>query len=314
MPIINVGNLSVGGTGKTPHIEYLIKLLSPFILVGTVSRGYKRKTRGFRMVETLSTVDQVGDEALQIKLKHPGIPVSVGEERALAVPKLLTAQPAIRTVLLDDAFQHLGIKAGLNILLTKYNQPYFNDYLLPAGRLREWRSAYKRADIIVVTKCPEDLEASEKEAWSKQIGLQENQRLYFSHYKYGNPYFMFNAGQQLELNEATDVLVFCAIAETKYLESYLIDHTQSTRTLSYEDHHQFTKLDIGQMKREYEQIDSKRKVIITTEKDAVRLNEHRNFLIEEKLPVFILPIEVEFNFNEEAFGEDIIDYLKNFKV
>jgi tetraacyldisaccharide 4'-kinase len=169
IPVINVGNLTVGGSGKTPHIEYLIRLLSPYLPVGTLSRGYKRKTKGFMLIRPGFNSDQAGDEPLLYARKYPGIAVSVCESRSIGIPKLLQSRPQTRVVLLDDAFQHRAINPNLNILLTEYDEPFYKDWLLPAGRLREWRGGYKRADLIIVTKCPADLPSEERD---KRILLQ----------------------------------------------------------------------------------------------------------------------------------------------
>ena len=158
VPTISVGNLSTGGTGKTPHIEYLIRLLQPYINVSVLSRGYKRKTEGFRMVQVDNTVLEVGDEPLQFKLKYPSVPIAVSERRAYAIPQMLYRHPDIQTILLDDAFQHLAVAPYFNILLTEYNFPFNKDFLLPAGRLRDWRKTAAKANVIVVTKCKNDLQ------------------------------------------------------------------------------------------------------------------------------------------------------------
>ena len=167
IPVISVGNLSIGGAGKTPHIEYLIRLLKDYVNIATLSRGYKRKTKGFMVVHPRNTAEQVGDEPLQFKRKFPDIEVAVAEDRSFAIPELLKWNAELQIVLLDDAFQHRSIKPGLNILLTQFNLPFTRDFLLPSGRLREWRSAYERADIIVVSKCPIDVSEEEKKRVNK---------------------------------------------------------------------------------------------------------------------------------------------------
>jgi tetraacyldisaccharide 4'-kinase len=163
LPIISVGNLSVGGAGKTPHIEYLIRLLKDYLNVATVSRGYKRKTKGFLFVKPKMNAEQVGDEPLQFKRKFQDVAVTVSESRTFAIPEILGEHPDTQVVLLDDAFQHRSIKPGLNILLTEFSKPFTKDFLLPSGRLREWRSAYQRADVVVVSKCPREVTQEEKE-------------------------------------------------------------------------------------------------------------------------------------------------------
>ncbi len=315
LPLIAVGNLSIGGAGKTPHIEYLIRLLRPYINVATLSRGYNRKTKGYIEVQRHHSVEQVGDEPLQYRRKFPGIMVAVSESRTFAIPKIIMAQPDIQTVLLDDAYQHRSILPGLNILLTDYRQPFTRDYLLPSGRLREWRSAYKRADRIIVTKCPTNMTPSDREALVNEINPYPHQKLYFSYYRYLPPYYMFNPRQRLQLGKHLDVLLICAIAGTEYLLEYLNATVASVRVLEYEDHHYFNKFDVSNLNTTFADMSSNKKVILTTEKDAMRLEVHRGFLLENKLPVFALPVEVDFHFGDKpVFDEDVRQFLLDFKV
>ncbi|MCB0615514.1 MAG: tetraacyldisaccharide 4'-kinase [Phaeodactylibacter sp.] len=316
VPVLSVGNLSVGGAGKTPHIEYLIRLLKDYIEVATLSRGYRRKTKGFLTVGPRMNAEQVGDEPLQFKRKFPDVLVTVSESRTFAIPKILMDRPDTQAILLDDAFQHRSVRPGLNILLTEFSRPFTRDYLLPSGRLREWRSAYHRADIIVVSKCPMELSPEQKEEMIREINPLPHQKIYFSYYLYGKPYYIFNPRYTLELNpEEMDVLLISAIANTDYLVDYLDQQANSVRILEYEDHHYFTKYDVGQLKAKFEQLESKKKAILTTEKDAMRLELHRQFLIEDRIPVFAIPVEVVFHFDEGAqFDQDIRDFLLNFKA
>ncbi|MCB0598311.1 MAG: tetraacyldisaccharide 4'-kinase [Lewinellaceae bacterium] len=315
VPVISVGNLSVGGAGKTPHIEYLIRLLKDYIEVATLSRGYRRKTKGFLVANARMNAEQVGDEPLQFKRKFPDILVAVSESRTFAIPKIMGDWPETQAILLDDAFQHRSVRPGLNILLTEHSRPFTRDYLLPAGRLREWRSAYERADIIVVSKCPMELGPEQKEAMIEEIKPLPHQKIYFSYYRYGKPYYIFNPGYVLELNPEMDVLLISAIANTDYLVSYLDQQANSVRILEYEDHHYFTKYDVGQLKAKFDQLESDKKAIITTEKDAMRLELHRQFLVGDRIPVFAIPVEVQFHFEEgEQFDQDVRDFLLNFKA
>jgi len=281
LPIISVGNLSVGGAGKTPHIEYLIQLLRPYLNVATLSRGYKRKTKGYLKVEVQNNAERVGDEPLQFKRKFPDVHVAVAENRTFAVPKILSESPDTQVILLDDAFQHRAINPGLNILLTEYNFPFTDDYLLPSGRLREWRSAYKRADFVVVSKCPPTISEEEKAYFIKKIKPFPHQKIFFSHYK--------------------------------YYEDYLESQVNSVKTLEYEDHRYFSKFDVSFLKTTFDKMESKKKVILTTEKDAMRLQLHHPFLQENKLPIFALPVKVEFHFDEgEKFDAEVKQFLLNF--
>jgi tetraacyldisaccharide 4'-kinase len=318
IPTISVGNLNVGGAGKTPHIEYLIRLLHPFIHVSVLSRGYKRRTEGFMMVETTSTALEVGDEPLQYKLKYPSVPVAVSEKRAYAIPQILYRQSGIQTILLDDAFQHLAVKPYLNILLTEFSDPFTKDFLLPAGRLRDWRATYRHADIIIITKCPFDLTVSEKQGFIQNINPYPYQRVYFSYYNYGTPYPLFNIvppSVLRALDAETEVLLVCGIAKTDYLLAYLTSKVKSVTTMAFEDHRLFSNYDVAQFKRLYENMTGKKKILLTTEKDATRLLLHEKYLIENQLDIHILPIEVAFLFNEKSvFDEDIKNVLLNFKV
>ena len=314
VPLISVGNLSIGGAGKTPHIEYLIRLLKDYLNVATISRGYKRKTKGFLIVKPNHNANAVGDEPLQFKRKFQDVLVTVSESRTFAVPQILIEQPESQVILLDDAFQHLSITPGLNILLTEFSYPFTKDYLLPSGRLREWRSAYHRADIIVVSKCPFQISENDKSAFIEEINPLSRQRIYFSYYKYGQPYFLLNTNYRLNLSPDLDVVLISAIARADYLVEYLEKHVNSIQALEYEDHHYFTKFDVSQLKNTFSNIDSPKKIILTTEKDAMRLELHHQFIVENKLPVYVLPVKVAFHFDEgEIFDNDIKQFLLNFK-
>ena len=315
LPVISVGNLSVGGAGKTPHIEYLIRLLQDYLNIATLSRGYKRKTRGYIELHSSMTAEQGGDEPLQFKRKFPEVMTVVSENRAFAIPKILMSRPDIQLILLDDAFQHRSVKPGLNILLTEFSHPFTEDYLLPSGRLREWRSAYERADVIIVSKCPPYMEASEKKQFLDSIKPFPHQKLYFSYYDYDPLYYIFNMGYKTVIQPDWDVLLISAIARTDYLLDYLEPKVNSVKILEYEDHHLFDKHDLSVLKSSFEAIDSKKKIIITTEKDAMRLELHRTFIMESNLPVFALPVSVKFHFEDgEDFDEDVRDFLLNFKT
>jgi len=315
LPTISVGNLSVGGAGKTPHIEYLIRLLKDYINVATLSRGYRRKTKGFLVVQPANSSEQVGDEPLQFKRKFPEVLVTVSESRTLAIPEMLKYQPDTQVVLLDDAFQHLSIQPGMNILLTEYYRPFTQDFLLPSGRLREWRSAYERANVIIVSKCPPDLSEEERAHFQQEIKPLPHQQLFFSYYDYEPPYYMFNPRYRIALEPDMDVLLISAIAGTDYLIEYLEKRVNHVYSLEFEDHHYFTNYDIGQLKANYDRIDSNKKIILTTEKDAMRLELHRKYLLDNQMPVFALPVQVRFHQNDgAAFDQHVRDYLLNFKV
>lgn len=315
IPTISVGNLSVGGAGKTPHIEYLIRLLKDYVNIATLSRGYGRKTQGYLMAQPNSTAEQVGDEPLQFKRKFPDLTVTVAESRAFAIPRLLSEVPDTQIILLDDAFQHRSVMPGLNILLTEYSHPFTRDWLLPSGRLREWRASYKRADLIVVTKCPPTLSESERTRFLNEIKPFPHQQVFFSYYAYDKPYFIFNTALKADLQEDWQVVVICAIARTDYLVEYLQEKVESVTLLEFEDHHFFTADDMQELKRSFDQLQGQKKIILTTEKDATRLELHYDFLKEHQLPIFALPVQVQFHFGDhERFDQLIKDFLLNFQV
>ena len=315
IPVISVGNLSVGGTGKTPHIEYLVRMLKDYIYVATLSRGYQRKSKGFLIIQPGDNAEQAGDEPLMYKRKFPDVMVAVAESRTFGIMEILKAQPQTQAILLDDAFQHLSVKPGLNILLTDFSAPFTRDYLLPSGRLREWRSAYQRADIIIVSKCPPILSAEEKAQLIAEIQPLSRQRIFFSHYQYGDPYSIYDGRQRIQLHENTNALLITAIANTDYLTDYLDERTGTLHTLEFEDHHYFSNYDMGQLKRIYENMEGKNKIILTTEKDAVRMELHREFLLETRLPIYVLPLRVAFHFDEGPEFEQLVkDYFLSFKI
>ncbi|MBT8219202.1 MAG: tetraacyldisaccharide 4'-kinase [Bacteroidia bacterium] len=315
LPIISVGNLSVGGAGKSPHIEYLVSLLSDYINVATLSRGYKRRTRGYLKVENHHSAREVGDEPLQFRRKfHEDIVVAVDENRIFGIPKILVDKPSTQVILLDDAFQHRAVHPGLNILLTEYDRRFTKDILLPSGRLREWRSAYKRADIIVITKCAPQIEEDGREKIRQEINPFPHQKLFFSYYDYGTPYNIFNPAEKHHLSLNENVLLVSAIASTDYLLNYLEEHCNFIKTLEFEDHHYFDNHDISMLLRIFKNLEGS-KVILTTEKDAVRLELHKAFFIEQDITVFAIPVAVKFHFDQgDTFNKEIIDYLLSFRA
>ena len=314
VPVIGVGNLSMGGSGKTPHVEYLINLLSPYIHLGVLSRGYMRRTRGYMEVERGHKVDMSGDESLQYKLKYPHVVVSVAEQRATGIPLMMGDYPQLQTIILDDAFQHRSVTPALNILVTDYKDPYFKDFILPGGRLREWQSSAERADIIIVSKCPHDFSKEQSEEWIEKINPEDHQKVFFSTYDYGVPYYMYDASRKLQLDKNTDVITITGIAKPTYLEEYLEEKVNFVNPHSYEDHHVFKPHEVSLVNRALKELQSDKKVVITTEKDSTRLDKHREFLLKEKIPIYIIPIKVRFfNFGLTTFDETIKDFLLNYK-
>ena len=315
LPVISVGNLSVGGAGKTPHIEYLVRLLSEYLEVATLSRGYKRKTKGFLLAQPQMTAEHVGDEPLQFKRKFPQLTVAVCESRAFGIPEIISRYPETQVVLLDDAFQHRSVKPGLNIMLTEFYHPFTDDYLLPSGRLREWRAAYARADMIIVSKCPRSLSPLDQDNMMNKINPLPHQSIYFSYYDYDSPYAIFQPSFKQPLSKDLDVLLICAIARTEYLTEYLEEKCGTVQVMAFEDHHFFTKYDVGQLKANFDRLESKNKIILTTEKDAMRLELHRTYMNENEMPLFALPVQVAFHFGDaERFNDNVKSYLLDFKA
>ena len=314
LPVIGVGNLSIGGSGKTPHVEYLIRLLQPYLNIGTLSRGYKRKSRGFRMIGKKDSALSAGDEPFQYFLKFKSLSVAVSESRSVGIPMMLSQNPNLNIILLDDSYQHRSVKPGLNILLTEFSNPYYEDIILPAGRLREWKAAADRADIVVVTKCPDMLKTETVEHMVSNLRLKSSQQLFYSKYSYEQPYNLMS-GHRRSLESFSDALLLCAIASEEYLLDYLETQIPKITTMIYEDHHFFTDRDLNILNQQFQNLSSENKGIITTEKDATRLLLHKEFIAKENLPIYVLPIHVEFLFDQGGkFDEAIKTFLLNFKV
>lgn len=309
-PIICVGNLATGGTGKTPMTEYLIRLLQHQYKTATLSRGYKRKTKGYAIANDTTTAVDIGDEPMQFHLKYKDVYVAVGEERVVAVPQILQDRPDTEVIILDDAFQHRAIKAGLHILLTDYGNIYPDDRLLPAGNLRDIEQSAERADLIIVTKCPTQLEESEKKKISKKINPNSNQQLFFTKINYGRVYQIFS-GEILQ-EQINNVVLICGIANPKKLIEYVSDKSENIEVLQYADHHIFTSDNLTSIKRTYNALSQKdQTIILTTEKDAVRLKKFESELMD--LPIYALPMEHEFLFgSSEKFDQQILTFVKNF--
>lgn len=313
-PVIGVGNLSVGGTGKSPHVEYLISLLQYHFKVATLSRGYGRASHGYEEANTNATALQIGDEPFQFKKKFPDTLVTVCEDRVLAVPKILQEHPEAEVLLLDDAFQHRSIRAGLSVLLTEYSNRFTQDEVLPVGWLREARSNYHRADIIMVTKCPHNISLAERAKIVEEIKPFHYQKVYFSTVKYAPLYSFYDAQQKFELNKETDVLLVCGIANPEGLKNYLKPKAKNLYVRSYRDHHRFESMDIEAIQETFKNLGEGNKIMVTTEKDEARLEQFRSWFYENKIPVFIQPIAVEFLFDDkEKFDADIFAYVQHYK-
>ena len=297
LPIIAVGNLSVGGTGKTPQIEYLIRLLSEKYKIATLSRGYKRQSEGFILAQANSNARLLGDEPFQFFEKFPSIQVAVDADRKNGIEQLLSLPEKPEVILLDDAFQHRKVKAGFYILLTSYGDLYSDDCMLPTGNLRETRSGAKRADLIVVTKCPFDLSLDKQNDIRKRLKLSVNQQLYFTFIAYDT--FVYGEKQKVNINEiqSTVKVLVAGIAKPEPFFTYL--KNTNDVCLSFPDHHNFTEKDILEITKT-----AQNNIIITTEKDYMRL---KGSLPNEQL--FYLPIKSAFISESQNFDKTITNYV-----
>jgi len=312
-PLICVGNLAVGGTGKSPMVEYLLQLLHTRYKVATVSRGYKRKTKGYVLAGATTTALEIGDEPMLFHQKFPSVPVAVGEERLDAIPQLLHDITDLQAIILDDAFQHRSVKAGFNILLTEFGNTYNNDFFLPTGDLRDDKSAAKRAQVIIVTKCPPDLPEEKRQKIIRALHPNHDQQVFFTCIEYETPYHILDITNKRPITHEDEVLLMCGIANPKPLKSYLHEHAKTYYQQDYADHHIFSIDDLHEVVRQFNTIATQQKFIITTEKDAVRLTKFQEEL--KQLPFYVLPIKHSFLFDEgPQFYELILSFINGFNA
>lgn len=297
IPTLVVGNLSVGGTGKTPMVEFMVRVFKEEIKLATLSRGYGRKTKGFLQAHPQSTPEQIGDEPLQIYSKFNGeIPVFVGENRVDSLKKIHQTHSDLALVILDDAFQHRQLKADFYILLTPYSQPFFSDQILPLGRLREARSGAKRADLVVVTKCPDELSESKKNEFRNRLNfyLKTGTPVFFSGLTYGKPY---SVHQKAPFSGR--VILVSGLADPSLFEDYCKKTFQVLHSHSYSDHHKFSEKDWEKIASSWNDLSSNNPVILCTEKDAEKLKVLANEGKCREIPIFALPMEVKFESQEK---------------
>lgn len=315
IPIISVGNITAGGTGKTPHVEYLVKLLKDEFKVATLSRGYGRNTKGYVLAHAGSSSNEIGDEPKQYKQKFPDITVAVCEKRVVGVRTILLDHRSVNTILLDDAFQHRAIKPGLSILLVEYSHLFQPNYLLPAGTLREWTYGSERADIIVVTKTPKIFSAMERRRAKELYQLQPYQTIYFSYIKYEEPLPIWDSTpishtMKYYFEKGYHIIALTGIANPEPMLEYLKTHSKNVISAAFPDHHYFTQKDILYVKGLYDEIKESNKIILTTEKDSMRLIKS-GFPLLQNLPVFYIPIEIAFHNNDNVeFDKQVIKYVK----
>lgn len=314
IPIIGVGNLTVGGAGKTPHVEYIVSHLSEDYNVAVLSRGYKRKTKGFVLANFKSTPATIGDEPYQIYQKFNGrVVVAACESRRKGIEELMRLHPEIQVIVLDDSFQHRYVKPKISILLTDYSRPFYKDNLLPLGRLRESPRQVNRADMVIVTKCPEDLQPISYRITSKDLDLMKFQKLFFSRYDYGplKPVFVDDALYSVSIHDLTSkdaVMLLTGIAHPRYFVRHFRAYPFKVVVDHYPDHHDFTKRDIQDIEKKFKNLKGERKIIVTTEKDAVRLMHNPYFPKELKPFTFYQPINVRMLRGVD--DHDLIDELK----
>jgi len=292
-------------------VEYLVMHLKNHFKVATLSRGYKRKTKGYALATDRSTAIDIGDEPMLFHKKFPDVPVAIGEERLDAIPQLLHDRPETKVIILDDAFQHRAIKAGLNILLTEYANLFTRDFFLPTGDLRDQRRSYKRAEVIVVTKCKPHLSEGERKETIEEIKPLPHQKIFFSSIAYGTPYHITHQNFTY-IDEETEVLLVTGIANPRPLKKYLEEKINTYYMMNYNDHHIFLIDDWKDILKRFKAIEAPKKIILTTEKDAMRLLKFEQEI--NGLPFYVIPIEHRFLFNEgNVFNEGVVNFIQNFK-
>ncbi|MCL4146628.1 UNVERIFIED_CONTAM: hypothetical protein GTU68_021226 [Idotea baltica] len=304
IPTIVVGNLSVGGTGKTPQVEYLVRLLQKTHKLAILSRGYKRSTKGFIIANSTSTANQIGDEPLQYFKKFSNVIIAVDADRVNGIEQLTQLLDKPDIILLDDAFQHRKVDAGLNVLLTSYNDLYIDDHMLPTGNLREKVSGAERAKIIVVTKCPTALSQQEQFEITKKLHVETHQTAFFSTIKYGNE--IIGKSDSIAISKLAEykVVLVTGIAKTEPLINFLKEKNIAVQHIKYTDHYNFSDKDIEKINSTFNAIETDKKIVLTTEKDYVRSFTTSN------LEVYYLPIETSFIEHQEDFNRIITDYVE----
>ena len=314
IPVISVGNITVGGSGKTPHVEYLVSLLKDKMKVAVLSRGYKRKSKGYVLANDDTTMREIGDEPYQMKQKFPELYVAVDKKRTEGIDRLTHDEQTkdVDVILLDDAYQHRYVKPGVNILLVDYHRLIIYDKLLPAGCLREPKEGKSRADIVIITKCPKDLRPMEYRVLMKALDLYPYQSLYFTTLIYDNLKQVYGT-ESMPINSLPDrcnVLLLTGIASPKQMQNDLSVYNYNLSYLSFSDHHNFSKKDIRTINRKFAELPSP-KVIITTEKDVARIKFVEGLNDEVKESMYALPVRIQFMLGqEEDFNNKIINYVR----
>ncbi len=318
-PVISVGNITMGGTGKTPFIEFLVSILENKFNVAILSRGYKRKSKGFLLADSSSTLDDLGDEPLQMKKKYPKVTLAVDKNRVHGIKELLNQENTLDVILLDDAYQHRSVKPGLSILMIDFNQPLSEDHYIPYGHLRESPSEKSRAHIVVVTKCPENLKPIQQRIILNELNLFPYQKLFFTTIKYGEMKPVFT-DSSINLTKETckkgkyNILLVTGIANSRPLRRHTRSISPKLKEIKYADHHNFTSKDMNHIEDTFNKIENDEKIIITTEKDAMRFINYKKEILPDKKHWYYIPIEVSFHNNaKSSFIKYIVDYAKKNK-
>jgi len=312
IPVISIGNLSAGGTGKTPHTEYLAALLKDKYKIAILSRGYRRKTRGFIMVTPEHSQLDIGDEPMQFMKKFPDMVIAVDEDRKRGITKILAAKPETEVILLDDAFQHRYVKPGKSIILTDYHHLFVNDYLIPTGMLRERIKGVRRADMIIVTKTPKVFSPITRRNLVSELSPGRHQQLFYSYVAYESPIpLKLCSNQNPAAVKYNYIIMVAGVANSYPLQEYLRGICNELIVMDFQDHHQYTQPDLEKILSEYQSIISKDKVIFTTEKDATRLDNAEFSSYLDVLPIYYIPITVKFHdLDELKFDKLILDYVQ----
>jgi len=320
LPVICIGNITVGGTGKTPHTEYVADLLRQSFKVATLSRGYKRKSRDFRIASSSSPVKEIGDEPMQIFRKFPDVLVAVDRNRVNGVNRILKEKPDTDVIILDDAFQHRRITPGFSILLIDFERPIIRDYMMPYGNLRENQRNMRRADIILISKSPENISPIQRRIIVKQIDKAPYQNLYFTSIKYRDPLPVFESNDtavpriDMSVTGLCGIVLITGIANPQPFKDYLKESFKEITHLSFPDHYNFTEKDIQTISTAYNDLKSSVRYIITTEKDAVRLREFTNIAEPFRSALFYIPVGIFFlNDDKDEFDNMIVDYVRKNK-
>jgi tetraacyldisaccharide 4'-kinase len=320
IPVICIGNITVGGTGKTPHTEYIAELLKQYFRVAVLSRGYKRESKGFRIASPTSQISEIGDEPMQIFRKYPDLMVAVDRNRVNGVNRILEADPETEVILLDDGYQHRSLTPGLSILLSDFARPFVSDQMMPYGNLRESADNMRRADIILITKSPENLSPIQRRLIVKEFNKSPYQNLYFTSLKYESPIPLYNSTAKtvpqfkISANPDCGIVLITGIANPRPFKEYLQKYYNEVTHLAFPDHYKFKDKDIHSITSAFNELKSAEKYLITTEKDAVRLQEFINFAEPIRSLSYFIPVGIHFlNNDKEEFDNTIVEYVKKNK-